>query len=160
MGNASLSSSAFLWAGSGKTFATFDLPASSGISFLSALKKKKKESVLHGSSYLSSSWNIACHVSIFDRPLCKLLFLCDSEIWAFPWQRMTSFSWKKPINGLFIPSCQKNWVFLLMARSCISNTTFFFFVSLFFFHMCLCVYIYIYTLLRMWGNKDLSFFPY
>lgn len=34
-----LSLSAFLWAGSGMTLATFDLPGSSGISFLSAQKK-------------------------------------------------------------------------------------------------------------------------
>lgn len=100
----------------------------------------KKESVLLGSSYLSSSWNIVCHVSIFDRPLCKLLFLCDSEIWAFPSQRMMSFSWKKLISGSFIPSCQKSWVFLLMERSCINYRTLLFLHS--FSIRGLCVYIY------------------
>lgn len=126
---------------------------------VSSVHRKKSESVLLGSSYLSSSWSIVCHVSIFDRPLCKLLFLCDSEIWAFPWLRMTSFSWKKLINGLFIPSCQKSWVFLLMERSCISNRTFFslFLHSCFMYVLCVCVFIHLYT---WWGNKNLSFPPY
>lgn len=111
---------------------------------------EKIESVSLGSSYLSSSWNIVCHVSIFGRPLCKLLFLCDSEIWAFPFLRMTSFSWKKLISGLFIPSCQKSWVFLLMERSCINSTSFLI-------RVCVCVFIHLYT---WWGNKNVSFFPY
>lgn len=118
---------------------------------VSSVHRKKNESVLHGGSYLSSSWSIiVCHVSIFDRPLCKLLFLFDSEIWAFPWLRMTLFSWKKLISGLFIPSCQKSWVFLLMERSCINNRTFFlcFFILVSYIFVCLCIY----TLTHMVGK--------
>lgn len=118
---------------------------------------------LPGTSYLSLSWNTVCHVSIFDRLLCKLLFLCvcDSENWAFPWQRMTLFNWKKLISGLFIPSCQKSWVFLPMERCRINKKILFF--SLFFFsffsYVFECVYIYLYT--YIWGEKIkiYTFFP-
>lgn len=104
---------------------------------------------LPDTSYPSLSRNVLCHVFVFDRLLCELLFLCDSEIWAFPCQRMTLFSWKKLISGLFILSCQKSWVFLLMERCCIKKK-----ILCVYFLLFLCVYlcVYIYTIIYIKGK--------